>query len=163
MPSVRAVVARLDRNLPVLRLSVLERTLDASLTRRRFSTALLSGFAGLAVVLASVGIYGLLGYWVSVREREIAIRLALGAQPSAIVRWTSMQALRLAGIGVVLGVVGAWAAARGLEGLVFGMTARSPATMAVAAGAVASLAALAAALPAYRAARVDAAAQLHRS
>ena len=72
IPSVRRAVSALDRNLPIQGLAGLERTLGASLARRRFSTLLLSGFAGLAVVLAIVGIYGLLSYWVSVREREIA-------------------------------------------------------------------------------------------
>ena len=115
-----------------------------------------------ALSLAVVGIYGLLSYWVSVREREIAIRLALGARPALIVRWTSLQAARLAGLGLTFGLLGAWGAARGLEDLVFGITPRSPATLIVSAFAVATIAVLAAGLPAWRAARVDAAAQLHQ-
>jgi putative ABC transport system permease protein len=162
IPSVRRAVSGVDRNLPIQGLAGLERTLGASLARRRFSTLLLSGFAGLAIILAIVGIYGLLSYWVSVREREIGIRLALGARPSVIVRWTSLQALRLAGIGMVFGVAGAWAAARGLEDLVFGIPPRSPATMAASAVAVTLIAGLAAAIPSWRAARVDAASQLHQ-
>ena len=118
MPAVRGVVSRLDPNLPIQRLSALERTLDASLSRRRFNTVLLTIFAGLAVVLAAAGIYGLLSYWVSVRQREIAIRLALGAAPSRILRWTGLQALRLAAVGMTIGVAGAWAAAAGLESVV---------------------------------------------
>jgi putative ABC transport system permease protein len=163
VPSVRGVVARLDRNLPIQKVAGLERTLGASLSRRRFSTFLLTGFAGLAVVLAMVGIYGLLSYWVSVREREIGIRLALGARPATIVRWTSLQAIRLAAIGMALGVLGAWAAGRGLEELVFGIPSRSPAAMIASAAAVLSIAALASAIPSWRAARVDVASQLHQS
>jgi len=163
MPAVREVVSRLDRNLPIQRLSALERTLDASLSRRRFNTILLTMFASLAVVLASAGIYGLLSYWVSVRQREIAIRLALGAAPSRILRWTGLQALRLAALGMTIGVAGAWAAALGLESVVFGIPSRSPATLLAAALAVSSIAGVAAAIPAWRAARVDAAAQLHGS
>jgi predicted permease len=162
IPSVRRAVSVMDLNLPIQRLAGLERTLGASLARRRFSALLLSGFAGLAVILAIVGIYGLLSYWVSVREQEIGIRIALGARPFVIIRWTSLQALRLAGIGMVFGVLGAWIAARSLEDLVFGIPPRNPATMIASAVGVTVIAALAAAIPAWRAARVDAASQLHQ-
>jgi len=160
---VRDVVSRLDPNLPIQGLSALERTLDASLSRRRFNTVLLTIFASLAVVLAAAGIYGLLSYWVSVRQREIAIRLALGAAPARILRWTGLQALRLAAVGMTIGVAGAWAAAVGLESVVFGIPSRSPVSLLAAAVAVSAVATVAAAIPAWRAARVDAAAQLHGS
>jgi len=113
------------------------------------------------MVLAAIGIYGLLNYWVSVRESEIALRLALGARPSTILRWTSFHALRLATIGIAFGVLGGWVAARGLEELVFGIPSRNPATMIAAALAVGAIAVAAAALPSWRAARVDAARRLH--
>jgi predicted lysophospholipase L1 biosynthesis ABC-type transport system permease subunit len=161
--SVRHNLLSLDRNLPIQRLAPLEKTLGAALARRRFSALLLTFFAGLAMLLAVVGIYGLLSYWVSVRGQEIAIRLALGALPSGIMRWTSFQALRLTAIGIALGVFGGWAAARGLEDLVFGIPARSPATMIAAAIAVAIVALAASAIPSFRAARVDAARHLHYS
>jgi putative ABC transport system permease protein len=162
IPSVRRAVARIDANLPIQRVAPLERTLGASLGRRRFSTLLLTAFAGLAIVLAIVGIYGLLSYWVNVREHEIGIRFALGARPSAIVRWTALQAIRLAAIGMALGAAGAWIGARGLEDLVFGIPARSLGSLLASALAVLSIAALAAAIPAWRAARVDIAAKLHQ-
>ncbi len=120
MHTVRSRVLALDRNLPLQQFGPLEESLGAGLARRRFSTLLLTLFAGLAMVLAAVGIYGLLSYWVTSREPEIAIRLALGACPSAILRLTSFHALRLAVIGVALGVLGGWAAARLLDDLVFG-------------------------------------------
>ena len=162
IPAVRRRVAAHDRNLPIQNLTVLEQTLERSLARRRFTTFLLSCFAVLAVVLAGVGIYGLLSYWVSVREREIAIRLALGAGPALILRWTGSHALRLAGLGVALGALGGWIGAFVLDDLVFGLPARSPATLMAAAIAIMAIAALAATLPAWRATRVDAALQLQR-
>jgi putative ABC transport system permease protein len=161
MTAIRARVLALDRNLPLQRFGTLEESLGAGLARRRFTTLLLTLFAGLAVVLAAIGIYGLLSYWVTSRESEIALRLALGASPSRILRWTSFHALRLALIGVALGVVGGWAAARALEDLVFGIPPRNPATMIAAALAVMTIAFAAAVVPAWRAARVDVARRLH--
>jgi putative ABC transport system permease protein len=162
MPAIRARVAALDRNLPLQRFDTVESALGAGLGRRRFSTLLLTLFAGLAMLLAAVGIYGLLNYWVTSREPEIAVRLALGASPARILRWTSLQALRLAIAGVAIGAVGGWFAARLLRDMVFGIPAQSPATMAAAAGAIVALAFVAAAVPSWRAARVDAAHRLHQ-
>ncbi len=162
IPAIRAAVASLDRNLPLQRLGTMEAALGAGLARRRFSTMLLALFAGLAMLLAAVGIYGLLNYWVTSREPEIAVRLALGASPARILRWTSFHALRLAVAGVAIGGVGGWFAARLLSDLVFGIPPHSPATLAAAAIAVLAIAFLAAALPSWRAARVDAAHRLHQ-
>lgn len=162
MPAVRAAVAALDRNLPLQGFGTMEAALGSGLARRRFSTLLLALFAGLAMVLAAVGIYGLLNYWVASREPEIAVRLALGASPGRILRWTSFHALRLAMVGVAIGAVGGWFAARLLTDLVFGIPPRSPATMAGAAVAVLALAFVAAAVPSWRAARVNAAHRLHQ-
>jgi predicted lysophospholipase L1 biosynthesis ABC-type transport system permease subunit len=163
MPAIRARVLALDRNLPLRSFGTFEETLGAGLARRRFITLLLGLFAGLAMILAAIGIYGLLSYWVTVREPEIAIRLALGARRGTIVRWTSLHALRLAVIGIAFGVIGGWAAARGLEDLVFGIPPRNPATLLAAAVVVAAIAAVAAGIPSWRAAKVDAAYHLHHS
>ena len=162
MPSVRARVAALDRNLPLQQFQTMEASLGAGLARRRFSTLLLTLFAGLAMLLAAVGIYGLLNYWVTSREPEIAVRLALGASPARILRWTSFHALRLAAAGVAMGAVGGWFAVSLLREMVFGIPAHSPATLIGAAAAVLALAFLAAAVPSWRAARVDAAVRLHQ-
>jgi putative ABC transport system permease protein len=161
MAAIRARVLTLDRNLPVQHLETMERSLGASLARRRFSTLLLTAFALLAMLLAAIGIYGLFSYWVAMRENEIAVRLALGARPSIILRWVGLRALRLAAAGIALGLIGAWVAARGLEDVVFGIAPRNPVTMLAAALAVAAIAIAATALPAWRAARIDAARRLH--
>jgi putative ABC transport system permease protein len=163
VPAIRERVRALNPKLPLQNLATLEETLGAGLARRRFSTALLTLFAGLAMLLAAIGIYGLLSYWVSVREAEIAIRLALGARPAAIIRWTGMHALRLTAIGVGLGLIGGWAAAAALEKMVFGIPPRNPAMMLAAVAAVGAIGFAAAAIPAWRAGRVDAASRLHHA
>lgn len=152
---VRRRVVQADRNLPIQSLQAFEKTIAGTLARRRFSTLLLALFAALAVALAVVGVYGLLGYWVSVREKDIAIRVALGARPSAILRWVGAQALRLTAAGIACGTLAAWAAARWMEALVFGISARNIATFLIAAAGLASLILVAAALPIWRAMRVD--------
>jgi ABC-type antimicrobial peptide transport system permease subunit len=159
---VRRRVAEIDRNLPIESLRPFERSLAATLARRRFSTLLLALFAGLAMALAGVGVYGLLNYWVRVREEEIAIRLALGAPRPAILRWAGRQVLRLVAGGTALGMLAGWMASRWLASLVFGVSARSGATMAAAAAAVVAMAAIAAAIPVWRATQVDAIDRLHR-
>ena len=111
-PPYAGCVAAIDRNLPIESLRPFEQTVAASLAQRRFSTLLLALFAGLAMVLAAVGIYGLLNYWVRVREDEIAIRMALGAPRPAILRWAGGQALRLSLTGAAIGMLAGWAASR---------------------------------------------------
>ena len=159
--AVRRVVAERDRNLPVQQLGTMEERLGAGLERRRFSTLLLTLFAGLAMLLAAVGIFGLLNYWVTSREPEIAVRLALGARPSTILAWTGLHAGRLTVAGLGFGVIAGWVAASALEKMVFGIPARSLPAMAGAAFAVLLVAAVAAAIPSWRAARVDPARRLH--
>jgi putative ABC transport system permease protein len=161
-PAVRRSIAAIDPNLPIESLRPFTKAIGATLDRRRFSTMLLALFALLAMVLAAVGIYGLLSFWVSAREDDIAIRMALGAQRWAIVRWTGLEALRLALAGVALGALAGWWASRAIESQVFGVPARSPLTIAWAAGAVMALAALASALPVWRATRVNVVERLHR-
>jgi len=156
MNAARRQVSALDRNVPIQSLRTAEDWLGATLQRRRFATLLLGLFGGLAMLLAAVGIYGVLNYWVSARQREIAIRLAVGAQRSTIMRWAGLHATRLAVIGIVLGTLGAWSAARWLESLVFGVKAHNPLMMFLAGGAVIAIAALAASIPLWRATHTDA-------
>lgn len=162
-PAIRARVYQADRNLAIQRLRPLEQVLAATLDRRRFSTFLLSTFAALAILLAAIGIYGLLNYWVRVRESDIAIRMALGARPAAIVRWVAVQALRLTATGIVLGLAGAWAASRTIESMVYGIEARNALTWLAAALTIVVIALAACLVPAWRAARVDPIEKLHHS
>jgi putative ABC transport system permease protein len=161
--AVRHAVHQADGNLPIQSLQVFEKTLANTLDRRRFSTLLLALFAGLAMTLAAVGIYGLLAYWVSMREKDIAIRMALGARRSIILRDVSLQALQLAVLGIAVGALGAWITSRWVAALVFGISAQSPVTMAAAAFVVGVLAGLASAVPAWRATRVDPLSKLRES
>ncbi|HJT88685.1 MAG TPA: FtsX-like permease family protein, partial [Bryobacteraceae bacterium] len=161
-PAVRRQVLSMDRNLPIQSLKTMEQRLEAPLEQRRFETALLAGFAALAMLLAGVGIYGLLKYWVSVRENEIAIRVALGAQPKSIVGWAGSHVLRLAAVGIALGLVGAWVAARWVESLVFGVSARDLASMVTGVAVVLGIAVIASAVPVWRATRVDPVSRLQR-
>jgi putative ABC transport system permease protein len=161
MPAVRRRVAALDAAVPIQSLRPFEGWLSASLGRRRFTTLLLSVFAGLAMVLAAVGIYGVLNYWVNVRQREIAIRLAIGAPRGAIAGWGAGHALRLVAAGMAAGGVIAWEAARWLKSLVFGVSEHSPPMLVAAAAVVLGMAAMAAGFPLWRATRVDAVRNLH--
>jgi putative ABC transport system permease protein len=161
--AVRRQVGSIDGAVPIQSLRPFEKWLGATLARRRFSTLLLGMFASLAMILAAVGIYGVLNYWVSVRQKEIAIRLAVGAQRSAILRWAGWHAVRLVALGIGLGVFGGWGATRWLKSLVFGVSARNPAMMLAAGAAVIGIAALAASVPLWRATRVDTVRYLHDS
>jgi putative ABC transport system permease protein len=163
MNAARRQVSALDRDVPIQSLRTAEDWLGATLQRRRFATLLLGLFGGLAMLLAAVGIYGVLNYWVSARQREIAIRLAIGAQRSSILRWAGLHATRLAVIGIVFGAIGAWSAARWLESLVFGVSARNPVMMLLAGAAVIVIAALAASVPLWRAMHTDAVRNLHEA
>jgi len=160
-PAARRQVASIDRNLPIQSLRPFPQWLGSTLERRRFSTWLLGLFALLAMTLAAVGIYGVLNYWVSVRQREIAIRLAMGARAPEILRWAGAHALRLALLGSVLGALGSWAASRWLTSELFGLSVQNAGTMVVAATAVLGIVLLAASLPLLRATRVDAVRNLH--
>ncbi len=160
---VRHVVASLDGSLPVQSLRSFENAVDATLDRRRFSTLLLSIFAGLALILSAVGVYGLLNYWVTAREEEIAIRMALGARRSAILSWAGMQASRLIIVGIALGVAAGFSASYWLKSVVFGVSALDPLMMFAASLVVVLIAAITAAIPLSRATRVDAARKLQRA
>jgi putative ABC transport system permease protein len=151
----------LDANVPIQSLRPFESWLSASLERRRFTTLLLAVFAGLAMVLAVVGIYGVLNYWISVRHREIAIRMAIGAPRAAILGWGAAHALRLVAAGMVVGALAGWGASRWLKSLVFRVSEHNPVIMFAAAAMVLGMAAIAAGFPLWRATRVDVVHNLH--
>jgi putative ABC transport system permease protein len=162
-PAVRRQVTSLDRNLAIQRLVSEEGRMAATLDRRSFATLLLAIFAGLALTLSAVGVYGLLNYWVTAREEEIAIRMALGAHRSTILAWSGLTASKLIAAGTILGILAAWAASYGLESLVFDVSPRDLTMLGGSALLVIAIAALGAALPLVRATRVDAARKLQRA
>jgi ABC-type antimicrobial peptide transport system permease subunit len=136
---------------------------DRAVSPRRFVVLLLGGFAGFALVLASLGIYAVISYSVSQRTQEIGIRMALGASAETLQRSILLQTLGLAGIGMIVGVVASWALARMLSGLLFGVTSSDPVTFAGMLVILTGVAALAGYLPARRASRIDPMAALRMS
>ena len=153
--AVRAELRALDRELPIGRVEPLEQMVDGSLAPMRFRTWLLGAFAGLALLLAAVGVYGLLSYTVSQRVREIAIRLALGARRRQMLGMVVREGLWLALSGIGIGLLAAWASTRLLASLLYGVAAADPATFAAVALLLAGVALLASVVPALRATRVD--------
>jgi predicted permease len=126
-----------------------------SMARQRFSTTVLTVFAALALLLATVGLYGVIALSVGQRHREIGVRMALGASPASVLRRILAEGMRLAGVGVVIGIAGAFAASRLLAAMLFGVSAVHPGLYAVAVVGVLVVSALATLIPARRATRVD--------
>jgi predicted permease len=153
--AARATVMALDRDLPVYDAFTLESMVDRALGQPRFYVLLLGIFAGLAVVLAMVGIYGVIAYTVQQRTREIGIRIALGASRERVVAMVVRRGLALAVTGVALGSAGALAVTRVMRSLLFGVSVRDPLTFVGVAALLGAVAVLASWLPARRAARVD--------
>jgi putative ABC transport system permease protein len=156
IPVARRALASIDRNVPIQSLRPFEEWMGDTLERRRFITLLLAIFAALALILSFVGIYGILNFWVGIRQKEIAIRLALGAQRPEILRWAAWNAVRMVALGITIGLFGGWGVARGLDSMLFGISPRSPAMMLGAVVTVIMMAALAASVPLWRATQVDA-------
>ena len=155
VPAMRRAVASVDSSLPIYDVLTLDDRIAGALSRPRFNAALVAGFAAAALVIAALGVYGMLSYSVSSRLREIGVRLALGAAPPRIVRFVLAEGLRLAVIGVVIGLVGATAAGRLTRTLVMDVNPSDPRLLALVAVVMLSVAALAAFLPARRASTVD--------
>jgi len=153
--AVRKELAEVDRNIPLVRVRVFDEYLARALARPRFNAMLLSIFAGTALLLTAIGIYGVMAYSVSQRTNEIGIRIALGAGRNSIFRLVVGQAMTIVAISLVVGVVGAFAATRLLNSLLFGIGASDPVTFIVIMLLVTVVAFLAAWLPARRATRVD--------
>jgi len=153
--SVRQVVRELDPNLPVANVSTMDEIVGRTLSAPRFTGLLLGLFAGLAVMLSAIGIYGVLSYVVSRRTREIGIRVAIGAGRGQVLRLVLVNGFGLAMVGLGIGLAAAASASRFMSTLLHGVEPRDPATFASVA-VVLSLVALAASLvPAVRAMRVD--------
>ncbi len=148
-------VAKLDPELPLSKVSTIRQAMDRSLVTDRLTNLLLAGFAATALLLALTGIYGVMSLNVANRTNEFGIRLALGAQRGNVLRMILGQGLRLAVVGVALGLIAAIGFTRLLKGLLFGVSASDPLTFAVIALLLVGVALLAAGLPARRATKVD--------
>jgi putative ABC transport system permease protein len=151
----RAVVRQLDSALPVYDIKAMEQRISESVAARRLAITVLAGFAGLSLLLAVLGIYGVVSYTTSQRTKELGIRLALGADPRAVVRMVLVGGIALAGIGVLLGAVAFLGLGRALRALLYGVAPQDPATIVLCGAAMIGAALIACYLPARRAARVD--------
>jgi putative ABC transport system permease protein len=153
----------IDSNVPIQSLKPVDEWLGATLVQRRFVTLLLALFAGIAVILAAIGCYGVLNYWVSSRKQEIAIRMAMGAGTFAILRRTGRQATRLGAIGLVIGLAGSWGASRWVNSLVFGVSAHDPIVLSSATLIALLIVILSAAIPLWRATQINPIETLHET
>jgi putative ABC transport system permease protein len=154
-PAVAAIRA-IDPEQPVADIRTMVQVLDEKLTSQRFSALLLGVFAGVALLLAAVGIYSVLSYIVRGRSREIGIRTALGAQRADVLRLVIVEGMSPALVGIAAGTIAALASAKIMETLVFGVSASDPLTLAAVAATLALVALMASLVPAYRALRLDA-------
>jgi len=153
--SLRAAVHSVDANMPITQLTSIEDLIATTGAERTFQARLLAGFAALALVLSLIGIYGVASYAVTMRTREIGIRMALGARAGDVVRMVLGRMLLLAGTGLAVGIGGALFATRVLGKMLYEVRPDDPSTM-IAVGSILAASAIAASwLPARRAARVD--------
>ena len=153
-PAVAAIRA-IDPEQPVEDIRTMVQVLDGKLTSQRFSALLLGVFAGVALLLAAVGIYSVLSYIVRGRSREIGIRTALGARTSDVLRLVIVEGMSPTLVGIAAGTIAALASARVMETLVFGVSASDPLTLAAVAATLALVALMSSLVPAYRALRLD--------
>jgi putative ABC transport system permease protein len=153
--TVDGIVRDADRAVPVVRLRDMDAVFADSIRRPRLLAQLLGAFAGLALLLAAIGTYGVLSYMVTERRREIGIRMALGAERGVVLGQVLRQGLLLAGAGALAGLAGAFGLTRLVTSLLFGVRPTDPATIAAVVGTIAIVAAFASLLPAWRASRVD--------
>jgi putative ABC transport system permease protein len=153
--AVRTQVARLDPGLPIGAVSPIEDLLSTAIAQPKFNMVLLASLALCAALLAAVGVYGVVTYTVARRTSEIGLRMALGADPERTYRFVVLGALKIVGVGVVIGLGGAAAMGRWLESMLFGVPALDPMTYAAAGVALVLIGIAAASLPALRAAQVD--------
>ena len=153
--AIKKELHELDADLPMYRVLTMEQRVAGSLARRRFSTVLLSIFAAFALALATIGIYGVMAYLVTQGTREIGIRIALGASQRSILALIVKQGMLLAGCGVALGLLAAFAFSHLVSGLLYGVRASDPLTFATVAVLLSLIALVASYVPARRAARID--------
>ncbi|HVR70235.1 MAG TPA: ABC transporter permease [Vicinamibacteria bacterium] len=155
VPAVRRAIHALEPNLPVPDVRPLTDTIGHSLYPARMGAVLIGAFGGLALLLSAVGVYGVMAFSVARRTREIGVRMALGAHRRDVLRLVVAEGMRLVAVGAALGLAGALAGARGLEGFLYGVSSRDALTFAAVPAVLAAVALCACLVPARRAARVD--------
>ena len=158
--AIAAVVHDLDKDLPLFLTRTMDQMLDTSMAQQRLSMIVFIVFAVLAVTLAAIGLYGVVAHAVTERTHEIGVRMALGAGRRDVLALVVSQGLSMAVVGTVIGVAGALALSRVVQGLLFGVTATDPMTFAAVVGTLLTVALVACTVPAYRAVRVDPSAAL---
>jgi predicted permease len=160
--AVQQEVLRVDPDLPLARVMAMDRIIGKSIARQNFTMILLGIFGGVALLLAAIGIYGVMSYTVQQRSHEMGIRIALGAGTGQLLRLVVGQGLLLAGIGVTIGLGASFGVTRVMSSLLYGVKATDAATFAAVAAVLSAVAALACYIPARRATRVDPIIALHQ-
>ena len=155
MPAVRAVIRRADPQLPITSMRTLEDVVALETAPRVVQLRVLGAFAAAAVLLAAIGIHGLLAYTVRARSREIGVRIALGAKGRDIVGMVLGRSAMMAGVGVAIGAAIAYAAGRAMQAMLFGVDPANPTVFAAAAGLALVMTLAGSLLPAWRAIRID--------
>ncbi len=153
--AIRNEVLQVDPEQPISQVKTMEQALDTFVAQPRFNMVLLAIFAGLALVLAAVGTYGVMAYSVTQRTHEIGLRMALGARTKDVLRLVLLQAIRIAGVGLAIGLIGAFIATRVLATMLYGVRSSDPLTFVVISLLLGGVAVIASYLPARRAAKVD--------
>jgi putative ABC transport system permease protein len=153
--SIQQEVQALDRDVPVYRIKTLDQYLGVAVAQPKFSALLLSLFAGLALLLTAIGLYGVMAYAVVQRAQEIVIRIALGAQTGDVLKMVLRQGLKLTTLGLAIGLAAAYALTRYMQSLLFGVKATDPSTFAAIALLLIAVALMACWIPAKRATKVD--------
>jgi predicted permease len=154
-PAIRREISNLDRNLPLVNVRALSDVVSSAMARTTFTLIMIGAAAGVALLLGAIGIYGVISYMVSLRTREIGVRMALGAQSVQVRRMVVRQGLTLASIGVAIGLAAALALSRLIGSLLYGITPHDPAVLATVTLGLLIVATVASWLPAMRAARID--------
>jgi predicted permease len=155
LPAVRSAIRAIDADVPIANVATMDANITASMGQRRFAMLLLGLFAAMAVVLASIGIYGVMSYSVTQRAHEIGIRMALGAARRSVLGMVMRQGLTLVGIGVAIGLAGTFGLTRFIASQLYGVQPSDPTTFVVVAITLVGVAAMATFIPAMRATRVD--------
>jgi putative ABC transport system permease protein len=155
MGAIRGVVSSLDKDVPIARVRTMDELMTASVAPPRFRTVLVTAFALVGLLLAAIGIYGVMAYAVAERTHELGVRIALGADRASVLRLVLGEAIALAAIGITIGLAGAFAATRLIQSLLFGITSTDAITFTGISALLAVTALVASYVPARRAMRVD--------